>query len=134
MATSSLWGDLPALAEIKTPKLVLAEQAKALQVLTEGSLICELTTTPTDSDGLMHVMRLVAPSLGNYSVVLLAITHQAKAYPCMIRSPFIGIAARKCNDETQLEPGLKHFLQHAKTRELISNLLQQIRADKSIAA
>ena len=134
MATSSLWGDLPEVTEIKTPKLLLAEQAKALQELTEGSLTCELTITPTDSDGFMHVMRIVAPSLGNYSVVLVVITHQAKVYPCMIKSPFIGIAPRKCTDETQLELGLKVFLQHAKTRELISNLLQQIRADKSIAA
>ena len=97
--TTSLWGELPEITEIRTPKVVLAEQAKALEELTQGSLTCELTTTPTDSDGFMHVVGIVAPSLGNYSVVLVEITHQAKVYPCMIKSRFIGIAARKCNDE-----------------------------------
>ena len=131
--TTSLWGELPEITEIRTPKVVLAEQAKALQEMTQGSLTCELTSTP-NADGIMHVMRMVAPSLGNYSVVLVILTHQAKAYPCKIESPFVGFSGKKCDDEARLEAALKFFLQHAKTRELIGNLLQQIRADKSIAA
>lgn len=131
--TTSLWGELPEITEIRTPKVVLAEQAKALQEMTQGSLTCELTSTP-NADGIMHVMRIVAPSLENYSVVLVFITHQAGAYPCKIGSRFIGISPKKCDDEARLEKSLKFFLQHEKTRELIGNLLQQIRAANSIAA
>jgi hypothetical protein len=131
--TTSLWGELPEITEIKTPIVVLTAQARALQDITKESLTCELTATP-NADGIMHVMRIVAPSLGNYSVVLVIVTHQAAAYPCKIASPFIGVAPKKCDDEARLEVVLKGFLQHAKTRELIGNLLQQIRAANSIAA
>lgn len=130
---TNLWGDLPEVKEIRTPKMVLAEQASLLQQNTKGALTCDLVTHP-DGTGIRNTMRIVAPSLGNYSVVLVSVTHQVIAYPCDICSPFLGALIKTCDDETKLLPALQEILQDPKTRTLIANLLQQIKADNSIAA
>ena len=133
MATLSLWGELPEVEDIRTPKMVLAVQASALQEITKGALTCELEVLSTGS-GLVIAMRIVAPSLGNYSVTLVKLSHGVIVYPCNIHSPFLGTDWQKCDDEVQLEAILKTFLQDPKTHKLITNLLQQIRAENSIAA
>ena len=133
MATPNLWGDLPEVVDIRTPKMVLAEQASLLQEITKGALTCELKVSP-NGNGLVVSMRIVAPSLGNYSVVLVQVAHDMFVYPCSIQSPFLGNDAIICGDEAHLESVLKSILQDPKTRKLIVNLLQQIRAENSIAA
>ena len=133
MATTNLWGDLPEVIDIRTPKMVLAEQQSMLQTITKGALTCDLEISPRGSSRII-TMRIVAPSLGNYSVTLVQVAHEMIVYPCIIQSPFLGNESLSCDDEAQLEAVLKRILQDPKTRKLIVNLLQQIRAENSIAA
>jgi hypothetical protein len=134
MTTSHLWGELPEVKSIRTPKMLLNVQASALQEITSGALTC-ITVAGSDSAGKINIqLRLIAPSLGNYSVALVVIYHEIISYPCTIYSPYIGTSLTTCNDELELQQTLKDILQNAKTRELIANLLTQIKAENSIAA
>ena len=107
--------------------------ARILQTITKGALTCDLEISPRGSS-LIITMRIVAPSLGNYSVTLVQVAHEMIVYPCIIQSPFLGNESLSCDDEAQLEAVLKRISQDPKTRKLIDNLLQQIRAENSIAA
>ena len=133
MATPNLWGDLPEVIDIRIPRMVLAEQASKLQEVTKGALTCDVAVI-ADGSEIMNRMRIVAPSLGNYSVLLVSVMHKVIAYPCRIESPFLGTPRKECADENQLVTALQEILQATKTHKLISDLLAQIRAENSIAA
>lgn len=135
MATSHLWGDLPEVVDIRTPKMVLAEQASALQEITKGALTCELVADAGQGQRFIrNSMRIVAPSLGRYSVELVQVSHPVIVYPCIIESHFLEKPGEKCEDEAELEKALVTILQDPKTHKLITNLLQQIKAENRIAA
>jgi hypothetical protein len=137
MTTTNLWGELPDVVPIKTPKMLVAEQAALLQEMTKGSLTADVVSEDDLNrriGGISNSMRLIAPSIGNYSVVLLKVNHDVMVYPCRISSPFLDLAWGQCNSEAELEDALKNILQDPKTRNLISNLLAQIRAENSVAA
>ena len=134
MTTPHLWGELPEVKDIRTPKMLLNTQASALQEITKGALTCTVSGPP-QGDGLIeNHLRLIAPSLGNYSVVLVVVTHEIVSYPCIMYSPYLGTQTRACQNEEEFETVLREFLQDEKTRQLIANLLMQIKAENSIAA
>jgi len=134
MTTSHLWGELPEVKDIRTPRMLLNVQASALQEMTSGALTCTLNAVNRSDDQIESHLRLIAPSLGNYSVVLVVIRHQVLSYPCGIFSPFLGGGLDTCQNEAELETSVRDILQHEKTRQLITNLLNQIKAENSIAA
>jgi hypothetical protein len=131
---SNLWGAIPEPIDIRTPKMLLEQQAAQLQEMTSGALTCSIQTGSNASNEIDQQMRLVAPSLGNYSVALLVVRHQVVAYPCQMYSPFLGTAAVECDGETQLVDALGRILQDSKTHKLIGNLLAQIKAEGALAA
>ena len=128
-----LWGNLPEVKDIRTPKMVLLVQANALQKITQGGLDCEVATTACGT-GITNVMRIVAPSLGNYSVPLVVVMHKLIVYPCSIESPFLKNEQKQCSNEDELETSLKEILQAKKTHKLITDLLAQIRAENRVVA
>lgn len=128
-----LWGNLPEVKDIRTPKMVLLVQANALQKITQGGLACEVATS-ANGNGITNVMRIVAPSLGNYSVSLVVVMHELIVYPCNIQSPFLKNVQKQCANEDELETALKEILQAKKTHKLIIDLLAQIRAENRVVA
>ncbi len=134
MSSSNLWGELPEVMDIRTPKMVLAPQAAALQEITKGALTGVLRAINAPDDYIWYQFRVIAPSLGNYSVTLLNVRHQQIAYPCEVISPYLQNKWVACENEADLEGAVKAVLQDPKTRKMLANLLQQIRAENSIAA
>ena len=116
MAIPNLWGDMPEVVDIRTPKMVLAEQASLLQKITKGALTCESKVSP-NGNGLVVSMRIVAPSLENYSVVLVQVAHDMFVYPCSIQSPFLGNDFI-CGDEAHLAECPKKYFARPKNAQV----------------
>lgn len=130
MSATHLWGELPEVVDIKTPRMVLAEQASALQEITNGALTCGLAQSSVGQN-IITALRIIAPTLGNYSVIIVRAVHQVIVYPCSIDSPFLGHEAHyDCENEAELIENLTKILQDKKTHKLITDLIQQIKAEE----
>lgn len=138
MATDDLWGELPDVERIKTPFVILKEQAELLTEKTDGLLVGEVTQRQTGLEahrfgiamptfkGFLCTFDIVAPTLNSYEYKLLSLVYGMDLYPLDLT------AANKpsvsCSDEDAFKKELGKILTSQETQDVISKLLTHVRS------
>ncbi len=132
MTVRSLWGELPAVQNVRTPKAILSEQAQALSDATKHVLVGRIATEPV-SNTIMHYLLVEAPFLNRYRIQILRFEHDVfRIYPVKLvdlinkdglESP--RPLVRECINESELEKALQETLQSPKVHQVITSLLIQ---------
>jgi hypothetical protein len=129
MVTVDLWGELPDVEEIKTPFVILKEQAELLTEKTGGLLVGEASQRLFD-EGFQEkfecVLRIVIPTLNNYNYTILSLSYGLGVYPLSLT------AASKppveCSDEDEFKKELGKILKSKETQDVISKLFAHVRS------
>ena len=126
MTVYSLWGEIAAVQDSRTPEAILLEQAQALSDLTRNTLVGKVATERVRHT-VMHDLLIIAPSLQRYQIAILRLEHSdRRTYPVKLLDFINGDqVVAECKDETELEQELKTTLQSAKVRQIIAALLTQ---------
>jgi hypothetical protein len=120
MATDDLWGELPDVEEIKTPLVILKEQAGLLTEKTGGLLVGEVA-----QQDFKYSLDIIVPTLNNYSYNLLHVHSDMDIYPLML---YGGGSSVKCSDEDEFKKKLGKILKSQETQDVISKLLMHVRS------
>jgi len=138
MTNKSLWpsfGDVPA---IKTPKIILQEQAAFLEKESNKYIISEVITTIglNSSNKLTHVLRITAPKIENYTAAIVQLDHDSiKLYPTTLISRIKPMPVTyTINNEQELLDMLKKVFEEKETLETIKSLFAQTKAIEAFAA
>ena len=129
---SSLWPDNIAVPAVKTPVVIMREQAALLGPMTKNIVEADVWTQASD-DGkrIVHTFVLVAPALDNYAYPLFIASHDpVRVYPVelvpVVPDPRAG--PYPAGDAEDLKDGLRKFLQSDWTRQALEALLAQSQA------
>lgn len=126
MENKNLWGNLPEYEDIKTPYVILKEQASLLTKLTNGQL--EATVTTTSGTGASLIELSIEADLLGYSVVILKVEHRnVILYPLTV-TPTLRRKSITCKNQSDLETALEAVFKSKEVRSIISNLLANINA------
>jgi hypothetical protein len=133
MATQDLWGELPFDETVRTPVLILKEQAELLGQKTEN--ILQGRVLPRRSvlgDGFEADLDIIAPLLDNYSFHVLTIEYPVTLYPVALRPDYntqdpnsIPLQPIKCRDEVSFIEALGGILTRPQVKKVISLLIAQ---------
>lgn len=121
---ANLWGSLPEVSPVLAPVAILREQGQMLAQATKGLLHAE-SRVQADGSGFEVAMRIVAPSLNNYTYEIFRVTHGVELYPAWVSADAEAI---ECRDERAFEQAVAKVLQSDRVRRAISGLLAQIQA------
>jgi hypothetical protein len=142
MATDDLWGELPDVEEIKTPFVLLKEQAELLTEKTDGLLVGEVTQRqvkvrkqgqPTFTfavptlQGFQCTFDIVVPTLNNYKYSLLSLVYKMMTLYPLDLSP-ANEPSVSCSDEEEFKKELGKILKSQKTQDIISKLLAHVQS------
>jgi len=127
MPTEDLWGKEVVNSQIRTPLLIMREQAALLATKTSAVLHAEVRTVRTSNNGARHEFFFVIPSLENYRYKLFIATHSELVYPVEIHfdpleSPLIA------DTEAEFVAALRTVLSHSRTISVFQSLLAQARS------
>ena len=126
MTVDNLWGDLPKLENLKSPRKILQEQADLLSAMTDDNLRGHVRTE-TAGEEIVHELEVIAPYINNYRTTVLRITHGPVIYPVHVQQGTNLGRSLLCNDSVTLIQALKGVLQSAEVRKLIASLITQSR-------
>ncbi len=126
--TKNLWGELPLAEAIRTPAIILREQATQLNDLTKGLLEGEVVSGKTSNSKLYHKLNIVAPSLDGYKYAILYVTHGVIAYPCDVLDETSRMGY-KCEDEQYFVEVVAKILSSAPVHKAVSALLAQSKSE-----
>ncbi len=122
-ATTDFWGALDAKELIqRTPLSILREQATLLGQKT-GNLVEAQVESSTSGGDFMLALKLVVPSLDNYTYQLLRIRHSASLYPVIDMSNYSDI-----KDENAFLEWLRVKLSSPDTHRIVGHLLSQAKS------
>ncbi|MFC0184054.1 hypothetical protein SAMN04515674_102406 [Pseudarcicella hirudinis] len=119
--TENLWPDIIMEEEIRSPKIILKEQANFLGEITKNILAGEVDTSSFNNT-IFNSFSIVAPLLNNYKYKLFEIRHTMVLYPCSIE--FEGITIKILN-EKDLVDVLKSIFNNDTTKKVIQSLIAQ---------
>jgi hypothetical protein len=134
-ATKSLWSEdlLSKDEDVTLPVTILQQQAAYLNEMTKNIVVASIYTKRIDigerfdelETGLMHILRIVAPAIGNYYFDLLRITQaQLFPYPLQLFAP-LSEKRYEVNTSEELENTLKLVFNDRKTMAAIRSLMLQ---------
>jgi hypothetical protein len=124
MASENLWGELKDVQELRTPTLILKEQALYLGEMTGHTLVGRVTSTiglPTTFD---IYLKIVAPSLNDYTIDIINIEHEFDLYPAKVFD-LIGEERYDAENEAELLEALKDILSSDKIQRIVRALYVQ---------
>ena len=132
MSTVNLWPSFGQIPLVKTPKIILQEQADHLAVISNNFLNAEIVTTPHTSsfNKISHVLKVTAALVENYSTVIVMIDHDAiKVYPVTVTSRIkaMPVAYQAANEEESISL-LQKVFEERETLDTIQSLLSQSKA------
>ena len=135
MSTANLWPSFGQIPFVKTPKIILQEQADHLAVISNNFLSVEIVTTPhiSNLNKISHVLKVTASMVENYSTIVVMIDHDAiKIYPVTVTSRIkaMPVAYQAANEEEYLSL-LQKVFEEKETIETIQSLLSQSKAIES---
>ncbi len=130
--TRNLWPtDITNLDGSIYPLAALEAQAYHLNVLTKNVLIATVSKTSFLSDdgqqmpGMLYVLRVSAPMLGNYTIELVQIRQgQVSTYPVTIYSP-LSSQSYTAHDDLNVDTWLGSIFSDKKISDTIKSLLLQ---------
>ena len=126
--SESLWV-IPDVSTVKTPLSILREQANQLTQQTGGLLRGDVAARPWNGSFSLS-LRIIVPALENYMVELLTYDQPLKLYPGSMDSDFYDdVVSWKVENEDRFVSALRAVLSSRKTREVLSALLAQARAN-----
>lgn len=126
MPQEDLWGDLPKVEKLRTPLVILKEQAELISDKTEGLLVGEISQQQQSADAFQYLFKLIAPTLNNYSYSVLSIKHNIGFYPLNILDMQGGERWLVCSDENDYKEHLRIIFTAEKTQAVVSKLLTHI--------
>ena len=135
MNNANLWPSFGQIPSVKTPKIILQEQADHLAVISNNFLSAEVVTTPhiSNLNKISHVLKVTASMVENYSTIVVMIDHDAiKIYPVTVTSRIkaMPVAYQATNEEEYLTL-LQKVFEEKETIETIQSLLSQSKAIES---
>ena len=136
MSSTSLWPSFGEIKLIKTPKIILKEQAHILQSITSGYIKTEIQTAPHSNllNKVSHVMKITAPSVENFSTAIVQVDHDIiKLYPLTVTSRIKAMpVAYTAIDESEYLILLKKIFEEKETIETIQSLLAQSKSNEKV--
>lgn len=121
-SNDDLWPDLTGDPEVKSPLLILREQAAKLGTKTSNIIEAEVTANPGD-DGFLHVrLILKAPALNGYEYVLLSVNQSIESYPAYLTEEY---DHKKVNNEQEFKTFLGNLFKSDRTVKIINSLIAQ---------
>ena len=134
MSISSLWPSFGEIPVIKTPKVILKEQAAFLDAVTNGFIISEIVTAahPTLLNKVSHSIKITAPKVEGYSTVVVQIDHDMiKLYPLTVISRIKAMpVSYTAANEAELLDLLKKVFEEKETIDTIQSLLIQSKSNE----
>jgi hypothetical protein len=119
-----LWPDLTGEPAVRSPLLILREQAAKLGAKTSNIVEAEVTANPGADDGCLNVrFVLKAPALNGYEYTLLSIRQPADLYPVSFSGEQWSNSDAK--DEESFRSDLEDLLKSDRTVNIIRNLIAQ---------
>lgn len=136
MSSTSLWPSFGEIKLIKTPKIILKEQAHILESITSGYIKTEIQTAPHSNllNKVSHVMKITAPSVENFSTAIVQVDHDIiKLYPLNVTSRIKAMpVAYTAIDESEYLILLKKIFEEKETIETIQSLLAQSKSNEKV--
>ncbi len=134
MSISSLWPSFGNIPAIKTPKVILKEQASYLESVTSGFIITEIITAahPTLSNKVTHSIKITAPKVENYTTIIVEVDHDMiKLYPLTVISKIKAMpVSYTAANEDELLDLLKKVFEEKETIDTIQSLLIQSKSNE----
>lgn len=127
MENKSLWGKIEDIETIKTPALVLKEQAGILTKATRGLLRGRLIRFASGRGTFEFGLDIVAPTMGDYSYEILRISYPLVLYPVNVRD-IVHEKAQECNNEEEYLLTIESILSSLEVRNVIKMLLSQAKS------
>ena len=131
MSAESLWGSLEGIDTVRTPAMILQEQAGLLRELTKEVLQGKVKRDPLvdmrQSGNVKVTLYIVAPALQGYSVKILDLEYSyTAAYPVIVNSSIDGTEWR-ASQEGSLIGILKRILSSGAITNIIATLIAESR-------
>jgi hypothetical protein len=121
----NLWGDLSSLAVVRTPKIILEEQASLLAEATEGVLVGMVVGGPSSIDSFEYGLLAVVPALNNFRYQILRVYHSLEMYPLNVYSDRPPVNER-FETEAEFESAVAKILSSPEVRLVLSKLKSQV--------
>ncbi len=133
MAPKNLWGELPSVEDVRTPTLILKEQAALLADMTQSVLYGEVTfgKSRSGADKFELELRIVAPALDNYTYDAVVVMQPLALYPLKVWpgwERYNPQVEKICSSADELELALAEILGSDTVRRVIAALIAQSRS------
>ncbi len=122
--TKSLWGDFTEIEDVRTPHLLLKEQAGHLEEATGGSVTGHVTRSSDEKYQMSH-MTITAHGLDDYAPVLITIRYTVKHYPCWIKDPLHDVWVESRDEEEYLSY-LGRVLTSDYVKQVITGMIAEV--------
>ncbi len=126
MSTGSLWGEIPDIANIRTPYEILVEQGNYLIEMTNEMLNYDIDRQQKKTL-FTYEFAIIVPSVGCQQTVF-RVTHDIKLYPAILFDEQTG-EEYTSNNQDDFEKDLGAILASEEIRVIITGLLAQSRLD-----
>jgi len=120
-----LWGELPKVEKIKTPLMILKEQAEILSKKTNNLIEGFVDIIAPIPNSMRFRLKIKATALGGYTANIVEVRHDIRMYPIEVLNSQTGMSGSLQNESEYLEALTKIF-QSEEIRNLISAVLAQI--------
>jgi len=124
MCAENLWGSLEGFKIIKTPLLILREQAELLTQATQGILQGYIHVKPEGGNNELSFY-IIAKQQNQYKYEVLRITHGVKIYPVKVGNLVESKGWKNCENEAIFLGEIRSILSSQETRKIIESLLSQ---------
>jgi hypothetical protein len=126
----NLWGELPKNAEVRTPFLILKEQASILTQMTNGLLIGEVIRVQSRDPEFWVILRIKVPALNSYTYSVVEVRYPPHIYPLTVIDLNGSGSPVKCSSEEEFEAILSQILSSDPVKRVISTLLADIQSSE----
>lgn len=121
-SNDDLWPDLTGDPEVKSPLLILREQAAKLGAKTSNIIEAEVTANPSEDEFLHVRLILKAPALNGYEYVLLSVNQPIELYPAYLADEY---DSKEVKDEQEFKTSLEKLFKSDRTIKIINSLIAQ---------
>ncbi len=121
-SNEDLWPDLNGEPDVKSPLLILREQAAKLGAKTSNIIEAEVTANPSEDEFLQVRLILKAPALNGYEYVLLSVNQSSESYPAYLNE---GYGPEEVKNEQEFKTSLEKLFKSDRTVRIINSLIAQ---------
>lgn len=127
--TKNLWGELPLTEVLRTPAVILREQATLLTEMTNGLLEGEVVSWKVESENPFCLrLSIIAPALDGYRFSVLDSYHSILLYPIIVYDKVID-RRFVCENESNFLDVVQHILSSKNVHAAITSLISQSKSE-----